>query len=85
MGFYNDVLLPKLCHLAMRNRRLAPYRQRAISLAEGRVLEIGVGSGFESTFLWRFSKRNPGARACSKADRDGAAIDERFGCAGQVH
>ena len=45
MAFYRDVLLPRLCHLSMRNRRLLPYRQRAIGLAEGRVLEIGVGSG----------------------------------------
>jgi len=29
----------------MRNSRLAPYRQRVISLARGRVLEIGIGSG----------------------------------------
>jgi hypothetical protein len=29
----------------MRNRQLAPYRERTIRLAEGRVLEIGVGSG----------------------------------------
>jgi ubiquinone/menaquinone biosynthesis C-methylase UbiE len=45
MGFYNDVILPRLCHLAMRNRRLLPYRKRVISAAEGRVLEVGVGSG----------------------------------------
>jgi hypothetical protein len=24
MGFYSDVVLPKLCHLAMRNKRLVP-------------------------------------------------------------
>src|SRR5215472_12051586 len=29
----------------MRNSRLAPYRERIISQAEGQVLEIGVGSG----------------------------------------
>jgi ubiquinone/menaquinone biosynthesis C-methylase UbiE len=45
MGFYNDVILPKLCDLAMRNKQVQPYRERVISAAEGRVLEIGIGSG----------------------------------------
>lgn len=45
MGFYNDIILPRLCHLAMRNKRLLPYRERVISAAEGRVLEVGIGSG----------------------------------------
>ena len=29
----------------MRNRRLVPYRERVIGAADGRVLEIGAGSG----------------------------------------
>jgi ubiquinone/menaquinone biosynthesis C-methylase UbiE len=29
----------------MRNRELQPYRERVVSAAEGRVLEIGIGSG----------------------------------------
>ena len=45
MGFYEDRILPHLVNLTMRNRRLVPYRERVISAAEGRVLEIGVGSG----------------------------------------
>jgi ubiquinone/menaquinone biosynthesis C-methylase UbiE len=45
MGFYDRFILPRLLDLAMRNRRLDCYRQRAIAVARGLVLEIGVGSG----------------------------------------
>jgi ubiquinone/menaquinone biosynthesis C-methylase UbiE len=45
MGFYRERVLPKLCDLAMRNERLRPYRERVIGQAQGRVLEIGAGSG----------------------------------------
>jgi ubiquinone/menaquinone biosynthesis C-methylase UbiE len=45
MGFYNDFILPRLLDFAMRNEQLLPFRKRAIGAAEGRVLEIGVGSG----------------------------------------
>jgi ubiquinone/menaquinone biosynthesis C-methylase UbiE len=45
MGFYPEYIVPHLVNLAMRNRQLAPYRKRTIRLAQGRVLEFGVGSG----------------------------------------
>ena len=45
MGFYRNVVLPKLCDLTMRRKDLSPFRERVIGRAEGRVLEIGAGSG----------------------------------------
>jgi ubiquinone/menaquinone biosynthesis C-methylase UbiE len=47
---YQDWILPRCLDLAMRNGRLAPYRQRLLSKAKGRVLEIGVGSGLNLAF-----------------------------------
>lgn len=45
MSFYNNHVLPHLINVSMRNRELLPYRERVIEQAEGRVLEIGSGSG----------------------------------------
>ncbi len=45
MGFYRDVIVPRLCDVSMRNKLLWPYRERVTGGAEGRVLEIGAGSG----------------------------------------
>jgi ubiquinone/menaquinone biosynthesis C-methylase UbiE len=45
MGFYRLHIVPHLVNLAMRNRQLLPYRERLLSRATGRVLEVGVGSG----------------------------------------
>ena len=45
MSIYQDRVLPYLIHLSMRLGNLATYRQRLLSAAEGRILEIGVGSG----------------------------------------
>lgn len=45
MNFYRRAIVPRLCHLAMRNAHLRPYRERTVAAATGRVLEIGAGSG----------------------------------------
>lgn len=44
MSLYDDHVLPHLINLSMRNHLLLPYRQRVISQAAGRVLEVGIGS-----------------------------------------
>ena len=50
MGFYEDRILPHLVHLSMRQDTLSAYRRRLVSGAQGRVLEIGVGSGLNFRF-----------------------------------
>lgn len=45
MSFYQRYIIPRLTHLAMRQRQLLPFRKRVIGAAQGRVLEIGIGSG----------------------------------------
>jgi ubiquinone/menaquinone biosynthesis C-methylase UbiE len=45
MGFYQHYVVPCLTHLAMGQKQLLPFRRRVVGAAEGRVLEIGIGSG----------------------------------------
>jgi SAM-dependent methyltransferase len=45
MGFYAHCIFPPLLHAAMGIKALGPYRARIVGAAEGRVLEIGMGSG----------------------------------------
>ena len=50
MGFYQNQIVPRLINLSMRQRNLTAYRHRVVPAAEGRVLEIGVGSGLNLPF-----------------------------------
>jgi ubiquinone/menaquinone biosynthesis C-methylase UbiE len=50
MGLYADRILPYVIHVTMRQKTFTPYRQRVLSAASGRILEIGVGSGANLPF-----------------------------------
>jgi SAM-dependent methyltransferase len=48
--FYQEQMLPRIVHWAMRQSSFTEYRQRLVPAAQGRVLEIGSGSGLNVPF-----------------------------------
>ncbi len=50
MGLYQRYVVPCLTHLAMSQEQLRPFRRQIVGAAEGRVLEIGIGSGLNFSF-----------------------------------
>jgi ubiquinone/menaquinone biosynthesis C-methylase UbiE len=50
VSFYSDRILPHIIHWTMRQETFTVYRQRLVPGAEGRVLEIGAGSGVNLPF-----------------------------------
>ena len=45
MGFYDRHILPKVLNLACGTKPVRYQRRKVVPLAQGRVLEIGIGSG----------------------------------------
>ena len=78
MGFYADRVLPCLLHAAMRQDVLLPFRTRVAGAAEGRVLEIGIGSGLNLPFY------GPGVKEVVGIDPSSALLAKAAGAAAGV-
>ncbi len=50
MGIYQKYLLPRIVHFACGLKPPMKQREKIVPLAEGRVLEIGIGSGLNLPF-----------------------------------
>jgi len=50
MGFYEDRVLPHMINLACGGKPIARQRKKVVPLAEGRVLEVGMGPGLNIPF-----------------------------------
>jgi ubiquinone/menaquinone biosynthesis C-methylase UbiE len=78
MGLYRDRILPHVIHASMRQEVLEPYRRRLTAAAEGRVLEVGVGSGlnlpFYSARVTKIVGLDPSAKLLSMARNAGSAL-----------
>jgi ubiquinone/menaquinone biosynthesis C-methylase UbiE len=50
MGIYANWLFPRVLDLLMRQKQITPFRKRIGQAAEGRVLDVGIGSGVNLMF-----------------------------------
>jgi hypothetical protein len=50
MGIYSKHILPKLVHSVCGQKPTMRQREKVVPLAQGQVLEIGIGSGLNMPF-----------------------------------
>ena len=85
MAFYRDHIYPHLIDLLGNPKPIQEIRERIVPLAEGRVLEIGVGSGVnfvhydpEKVSKVYALEPNPGMRRRAEEQRLKTKLDVKF-------
>ncbi len=90
MGIYNNYLLPRLTDCACRRKTIGEQRARLAPLAQGEVLEVGIGSALNLEFyaaerVRRVIGLDPSAPLLALARRRAAGLPFRtsllMGCA----
>ena len=85
MGFYSQVIFPRVCDFLMKQEFLASYRRELLAGASGDILEIGFGTGLNLPFyppdVCRLTTVDANAgmqrKAKSRIDRSGIEVDQR--------
>jgi ubiquinone/menaquinone biosynthesis C-methylase UbiE len=77
MGFYQEQIVPYLVQRSMRQETLVAYRERVVSGAAGRILEIGIGSGVNLRYYRDEAKHVIGLDPSAKLLAIAAEADKR--------
>jgi ubiquinone/menaquinone biosynthesis C-methylase UbiE len=79
MGFYQERIVPYLVQRSMRQETLVAYRERVVSGAAGRILEIGIGSGVNLRYYGDQAQHVIGLDPSGKLLAIAAEADKRTG------
>ena len=80
MGFYAQVIAPRIMDWGLSSPDLAKYRQEVLSNVQGEVLEIGFGTGINLSYYPKHLEKlltvdaNPGMNALAKKRLEASTI-----------
>lgn len=87
MGWYSEIIFPRLCDLVLDRPAVARHRRRLLAAACGEVLEVGFGTGLNLPYypagVRRITALDPNAGmhrlAQRRVERSAIEVDRRVG------